>query len=143
MADAVMGGAIIAPVEGGGGSAQSVVVEPTTADNVLFNPQAAQNPILPLQQQLQPPPQAVAMATVGGFNPQQFAMMQQMMALQQAGMLPQMMGMLGMPGIANAGGVVGQPQQQQQQQQPQNQSQQQQQLQQQQQQQPPSQDGLN
>ena len=142
MADAVMGGAIIAPVvsgveEGGGGSAQSVVVESTTADNVLSNPQVAQNPILPLQQQLQPPHQTVAMATVSGFNPQQFAMMQQMMALQQAGMLPQMMGILGMPGVANAGGLVGQPQHQQQQQQPQNQSQQQQQ-----QQQPPSCDGL-
>lgn len=136
MADAVMGGAIIAPVEGGGGSAQSVVVEPTTADNVLFNPQAAQNPILPLQQQLQPPPQAVAMATVGGFNPQQFAMMQQMMALQQAGMLPQMMGMMGMSGVA-AGGMVGHHQHQQQ-----DQTQQQHQLQQQQH-QPPSSDGLN
>jgi transcription initiation factor TFIID subunit 12 len=133
-----VGGTGIAPVPGGeeGGGSTSIVNnnEFTAVDNNLSNPQAAQN-------QLQPP--AISMAALNGFNPQQLTMMQQMMALQQAGMLPQMMGMLGMPGIANAGGVVGQPQQQQQQQQPQNQSQQQQQLQQQQQQQPPSQDGLN
>jgi hypothetical protein len=99
-------------------------------DNNLSNPQAAQN-------QLQPP--AVAMAAVNGFNPQQLAMMQQMMALQQAGMLPQMMGMMGMSGVA-AGGMVGQHQHQQQ-----DQTQQQHQLHQlhQQQHQPPSSDGLN
>jgi hypothetical protein len=59
-----------------------------------------------------------------------------MMALQQAGMLPQMMGMMGMSGVA-AGGMVGHHQHQQQ-----DQTQQQHQLQQQQH-QPPSSDGLN
>jgi hypothetical protein len=133
-----VGGAAIAPVSGGeeGGGSTSIVNnnEFTTVDNTMSNPQAAQNQI-PMQQ-LQPP--AVAMAAVNGFNPQQLAMMQQMMALQQAGMLPQMMGMMGMPGVA-AGGIAGQ-QQHQQQLQGQTQPQQQQQ----QQHQPPhSSDGLN
>ncbi len=129
-----VGGTAIAPVAGGeeGGGSTSIVNNNkfTAVDNNLSNPQAAQN-------QLQPP--AVAMAAVNGFNPQQLAMMQQMMALQQAGMLPQMMGMMGMSGVA-AGGMVGQHQHQQQ-----DQTQQQHQLHQlhQQQHQPPSSDGLN
>ncbi len=136
MADEV-GGADIAPGAGEeeGGGSTSIVTNNEFAkmDNNLANPQAAQNQI-PLQQ-LQPP--AVAMAAVNGFNPQQLAMMQQMMALQQAGMLPQMMGMMGMSGVA-AGGMVGQQQHQQQ-----LQDQTQQQHQQQQQQQHPFSDGLN
>jgi len=96
-----VGGTAIAPVAGGeeGGGSTSIVNNNkfTAVDNNLSNPQAAQN-------QLQPP--AVAMAAVNGFNPQQLAMMQQMMALQQAGMLPQMMGMMGMSGVA-AGGDGG------------------------------------
>jgi hypothetical protein len=182
-ADTVMGGTAIVPAvsgvlgsDGGVGPAQQAVVESTTADNVLSNPQAPQNQILSQhqqqqqqlqqqqqqqqqqqhqqqqhlqqqqQQQLQPPPQAAGLATMGGFNPQQFAMMQQMIALQQAGMLPQMMGILGMSGVANGGGMGGQPQPQQQ---PLDQTQQQQQQLQQQpqdqieQQQPPSSGGLN
>ena len=126
-----VGGTAIAPVAGGeeGGGSTSIVNNNkfTAVDNNLSNPQAAQN-------QLQPP--AVAMAAVNGFNPQQLAMIQQMMALQQAGMLPQMMGMMGMSGVA-AGGMVGQQQHQQQ-----DQTQQQHQLHQQQH-QPPSSDGLN
>ena len=126
-----VGGTAIAPVAGGeeGGGSTSIVDNNkfTVVDNNLSNPQATQN-------QLQPP--AVAMAAVNGFNPQQLAMIQQMMALQQAGMLPQMMGMMGMSGVA-AGGMVGQQQHQQQ-----DQTQQQHQLHQQQH-QPPSSDGLN
>ena len=126
-----VGGTGIAPVPGGeevGGSTSIVNNNEFTAvDNNLSNPQAAQN-------QLQPP--AISMAALNGFNPQQLTMMQQMMALQQAGMLPQMMGMMGMSGVA-AGGMVGHHQHQQQ-----DQTQQQHQLQQQQH-QPPSSDGLN
>lgn len=93
------------------------------------NPQAAQNQQV---QQTQPPVpqlqlQQQAAALNASFNPQQLVMMQQMMALQQAGMMPSMTGMMGIPGAPATGfqavpvpGQVQQPtgQQGQQQQQP-------------------------
>lgn len=83
--------------------------------NSVLQQQVIQQP----QHQQQQQAQQAAMAAMNGINPQQLAMMQQMMALQQAGMMPQMMGlpgMMGMPtGAAAAGALAGQQQQQQQQ----------------------------
>ena len=65
------------------------------------------------QVQLVQPPVSLPTA-LAGFTPQQLTLMQQMMALQQVGMLPQMMGLLGMPspltvaaGVSGGGVVLG------------------------------------
>ena len=81
---------------GGGGGA---VIAPGVS-SVVENSQQVQL--------VQPPTSAVSLPTaLAGFTPQQLTLMQQMMALQQVGMLPQMMGLLGMPSPLVAAGVSG------------------------------------
>ena len=105
------GGAVIAP------GVVSMPMSSSLASSVVENSQQAgveqvQQQQQQQQQQLAQPSMVPLPTPLAGFTPQQITMMQQMMALQQVGMLPQMMSLLGIPSpVATAGvgggGVVG------------------------------------
>lgn len=99
------GGAVIAV--GGGGMPPSSSLASDGENSQQVGVEQVQ------QQQLVQPLMVSLPTALAGFTPQQLALMQQMMALQQVGMLPQMMGLLGMPsplataGVGEGGVVVG------------------------------------
>ena len=86
--------------------AAAAITVPPHAPASGANPQQAGTVALPQAAPATAPPQSSA---TGGFDPQQLAMMQQMMALQQAGMMQPLMGWGGVGGMRGGGMAPGMP----------------------------------